>query len=75
MRRWRFSFVPPSQYPNARLTGIDSSPDLVEKSRQTVPGACFFVADIGSKGNLPQRSFDIVFMSGVNYLFDDFEPG
>lgn len=33
-----------------------------------------FVADVYSGANLPANRFDIVFMSGVNLYFADFEP-
>jgi SAM-dependent methyltransferase len=63
-----------STYPNARITGIDLEPEFTTKASQSLPGADFFVADVYSGSNLPAQKFDAVFMSGVSYLFPQFEP-
>jgi SAM-dependent methyltransferase len=63
-----------SLYPNAALTGTDVTPEFLAKARQAVPDAEFVLSDIYSGANLPGGSFDVVFMSGVNVLFAEYEP-
>lgn len=63
-----------SIYPHASLTGTDVTPQLLAKARQAVPDAEFVLSDIYSGANLPTEPFDVVFMSGVNYLFAQYEP-
>jgi SAM-dependent methyltransferase len=61
-------------YPDASLTGIDLEPEFVARASQAVPDADFTTADIFSGANLPADKFDLVFMSGFNYLFSQYEP-
>lgn len=63
-----------SLYPKTSLTGIDVSSEFIAKAKKNVPDAFFHVADIYSGANLPADRFDIVFMSGVNYLYSECEP-
>ena len=69
-----FLYYVRSLYPKAELTGIDVSPEFTDKAKESVPDASFCVADIYSGTNLPANRFDVVFMSGVIYLFPEFEP-
>ena len=62
-----------SLYPTLSLTGIDVSPQFIPKARETVPDARFSTGDIYTGDQLPTEQFDVVFMSGVNYLFSDYE--
>jgi SAM-dependent methyltransferase len=62
-----------SLYPKASLTGIDVSLDFITTAKQHMPAADFFVADIFSGSNLAVNRFDVVFMSGVNYLYSEYE--
>src|SRR6202008_3708085 len=62
-----------SQYPDLSLAGIDVSPEFITKAREVVPGASFSVGDIYTGDQLPGERFDIVFMSGVNYLLPQYE--
>jgi SAM-dependent methyltransferase len=63
-----------SLHREASLTGTDVSPEFIAKAKENVPDACFFIADIYSGAHLPATRFDVVFMSGINYLYADFEP-
>lgn len=37
-----------SQFPNARVSGMDSSPDMIRKARETLPDIDFSVDDLGT---------------------------
>lgn len=63
-----------SLYPLAALTGMDITPEFLARARQALPHAEFVMADIYSGANLPTKTFDVVFMSGVHYLFAQYEP-
>ena len=63
-----------SLYPNLSLAGIDVSQQLITKAMQTVPDARFSIGNIYTGYQLPRERFDVVFMSGVNYLFPEYEP-
>jgi SAM-dependent methyltransferase len=69
-----FLYYLQSLYPALSLSGMDVSPDLVARAKQTVADARFSIGDIYTGDRLPHERFDIVFMSGVNYLFPDYEP-
>jgi SAM-dependent methyltransferase len=62
-----------SLYPDLNLAGIDVSPQFITKANETIPGARFSVGDIYTGDQLPGKQFDVVFMSGVNYLFPRYE--
>ncbi|MFZ0312898.1 MAG: class I SAM-dependent methyltransferase [Candidatus Korobacteraceae bacterium] len=62
-----------SLYPTLVLTGIDISPEFVAKARAAVPDASFSIGNIYTGAQLPAQRFDVVFMSGVNYLFPEYE--
>ena len=53
---------------------LDLEPEFVARARQAVPDAEFAAADIFSGASLPAGKFDLVFMSGFNYLFPEYEP-
>jgi SAM-dependent methyltransferase len=61
-------------YPAVALTGLDVTSEFVAKAKYRVPTAEFLLGDIYSGANLPSAKFDLVFMSGVNYLFTQWEP-
>lgn len=63
-----------SEWPEARLAGMDSSEEFVDRAREALPQARFFVGDIYSGAGLPREAFDVVFMSGVNLYFREVEP-
>ena len=63
-----------SMYPAAKLTGMDVTSEFLDKARFAVPGADFLVGDVFAGTGLPREPFDLVFMSGVNYLFADHKP-
>jgi trans-aconitate methyltransferase len=68
-----FLYYLQSLYPEASVTGIDVSPEFIAKAKENMPGATFMTADIYSGENLPAGQFDVVFMSGVNYLYPEYE--
>ncbi len=55
------------------LTGIDSFDELLNTARERVPECRFLKGDIWSGEGLPTDKFDVVCMSGVLSLFDDFK--
>ncbi|KAL2808075.1 S-adenosyl-L-methionine-dependent methyltransferase [Aspergillus granulosus] len=52
-----------SQYPDAQLTGIDSSPDMIRKASATLPNIKFTVEDLNTYA--PQEPVDIFFSNAV----------
>ncbi|KAL4903066.1 hypothetical protein BDW74DRAFT_157350 [Aspergillus multicolor] len=52
-----------SQYPNARIAGIDSSPDMIRKARETLPRVEFTVDDLSTY--TPQEPVDLFFSNAV----------
>jgi SAM-dependent methyltransferase len=62
-----------SLYPALSLTGMDISPEFIGKATEALPDAYFRVGDICAQEQLPAKRFDFVFMSGVHYLFSDYE--
>jgi SAM-dependent methyltransferase len=67
-----FLFYLKTLYPDAVYTGIDVLEELLQTARARVPGCRFVQADLASRETLPAGRFDLVFMSGVHYLFRDF---
>ena len=57
------------------ISGFDISPKMICKAKQKVPGIEFFVQDLTQKFSewLIQPKKDIVVLSGVIQIFDDFE--
>lgn len=51
------------RYPHAHLTGMDSSPDMIEKARKTLPNVDFFLDDLLSFQ--PQEPVDLFFSNAV----------
>lgn len=67
-------------YPQAELYGLDILPELIERAKREVDGAEFFVGDIFTGRNLPEKKFDFIFMNGVHPVvtpqesdFDDYK--
>lgn len=57
-----YDFLRP-RFPGISYTGLDISPDMVERARRRNPRALFLLFD-GTSGDLPRRA-DFVFASGV----------
>ncbi len=57
--------------PGLSMTGLDIDEEFLQKAHASVPEARFVSGDIQTRRALPDLRFDIVFMSGVNYLFAD----
>lgn len=62
-----------SNYPDVRATGVDVNAKVLAKARELLPDGQFCLANIETGENLPGERFDLVFMSGVNYLLSDHE--
>lgn len=60
--------------PQARYTGFDIVPELLEKARTRVPGPEFRLGSVLDRGLLPEASIDVALMVGVHEIFDDFRP-
>jgi SAM-dependent methyltransferase len=69
-----FLFYLQSLYPSLVLSGIDICADFIEKAQIAIPNVKLSIGDIYAGSPLPENQFDVVFMSGVNYLFPDWEP-
>ncbi|KAL6234558.1 hypothetical protein BDW75DRAFT_240967 [Aspergillus navahoensis] len=52
-----------SRYPDARVVGMDSSPDMIRKARETLPGVEFTVDDLGMY--TPEKPVDLFFSNAV----------
>jgi trans-aconitate methyltransferase len=57
----------------AHIHGMDVMPELVEKARQVVPEAEFFVGSVLDP-EATSGAFDMVFLVGVHSIFDEIEP-
>lgn len=69
-----FLYYVSTLYSEAELSGLDAMEELLEHAKKEVSGAKFYLGDIFNNLNLPERQFDLVFMSGVNDIYDTFEP-
>lgn len=68
-----FIYFLKDKYPLAKYTGMDVLDELLENAKVNVPGANFISADIMDITTLPGKKYDVIFMSGVVYLFDTYE--
>src|SRR5262245_51435090 len=51
------------RFPNAEIVGLDSSPDMIKKANERLPGRKFLQADILSW--TPERGTDLLFGNAV----------
>lgn len=51
------------QYPDAHITGMDSSPDMIEKAKAAYPDVEFTLGDLGSY--TPEEPADLLFTNAV----------
>ena len=51
------------RWPQARVSGLDTSPDMIEKARARLPGVTFEPADAGTWQ--PERPVDVIFANAV----------
>ncbi|KAH7129598.1 putative O-methyltransferase [Dactylonectria estremocensis] len=51
------------KYPDANVAGIDSSPDMIQKAKATLPGVSFDVADL--EAFKPDGPVDVLFSNAV----------
>ncbi|OCK75737.1 S-adenosyl-L-methionine-dependent methyltransferase [Lepidopterella palustris CBS 459.81] len=52
-----------ARYPNAQIMGMDSSPDMLEKARASLPGVRFVQADLSTYS--PDSPVDLLFSNAV----------
>lgn len=55
-------------------TGLDILPELLEKAKQRIPSSSFLHGDISSRGTLPEKQYDAVFLLGVLGIFNNIDP-
>tara|TARA_B000000460_G_C21531820_1_gene401158 strand:- start:625 stop:1338 length:714 start_codon:yes stop_codon:yes gene_type:complete len=58
---------------NVDLFGIDVREDLLSKAKKEVNNCNFILGDISNNQTLPKMEFDIVYMTGVLSIFDNYE--
>lgn len=51
------------RWPDAKVTGLDSSPDMLRQARERLPGLDFFEADVGSW--VPEPDTDVLYGNAV----------
>ena len=57
------------RFPNAQVTGLDSSPDMLQQARQRLPNCAFLEADLASWTPPPQA--DLLFSNAVFHWVPD----
>jgi trans-aconitate 2-methyltransferase len=57
------------RWPDARVFGVDSSPDMLAKAREVAPGLTFTQADVASWQ--PDRPLDVIFCNAVLHWLPD----
>jgi len=60
------------RWPTARLIGVDAAADMIEKARQLMPYATFYVNEAESL-SLPDASVDLVFSTASFHHWQDKE--
>lgn len=62
-------------YPNMCLTGMDVAQELLDHVNDGIEGERItpFLGDVTDKNKLPSDTYDIVSMTGVLQIFDDYE--
>lgn len=60
-------------WPQTRVIGYDLLPELVERARNVVEGAEFNTGSALDPGLMPESFADVIFMSGVLSIFDDYK--
>ncbi|WP_051542011.1 class I SAM-dependent methyltransferase [Clostridium lundense] len=63
-----------SVFKNSKFTGIDVMDKLLDKAKDEVEDVEFINADIYTGRNLPDDKYDVIYMSGVHSIFDEYEP-
>ncbi|MGN6306088.1 MAG: trans-aconitate 2-methyltransferase [Mesorhizobium sp.] len=51
------------RWPEAKVSGFDTSPDMIEKARKRLPGVSFALAD--AEGWTPEEPVDVIFANAV----------
>jgi trans-aconitate 2-methyltransferase len=54
-----------TQYPTAKITGLDSSPDMIKRAKQVLPDRDFHVADLTTYTPDPATPVDLFFSNAV----------
>ncbi|MBN9457114.1 MAG: trans-aconitate 2-methyltransferase [Bosea sp.] len=60
-----------ARFPQAAVTGLDSSPDMIEKARKRLPRLSFVQADLA--GWAPEERYDLIFANAVLQWLPDHE--
>ncbi len=60
-----------ARYPSARIEGLDSSPDMIEKARKRLPNYEFGLADLGAW--VAPEPYDLIFANAVLQWIPDHE--
>lgn len=55
-------------------SGVDVMDSLLEKAKINCPNAALINGNIYTGENLPDEKYDVIFISGVMSIFDDFRP-
>tara|TARA_B100000902_G_scaffold396438_1_gene457440 strand:+ start:38 stop:751 length:714 start_codon:yes stop_codon:yes gene_type:complete len=58
---------------NIRITGLDVMIDLLKKAKKYNPQSSFFQKNINSKKFIFKKKYDLITMTGVLSIFDNFE--
>jgi len=59
------------QWPDAQLTGLDSSPDMIDAARRTYPNRTWIVGEIAAWAAAGDEAFDIVFSNAAMHWVND----
>ena len=54
-----------ARYPDAKLSGMDSSPNMLEKARQEVPDVQFELGDLRTYSPSPDENVDLFYSNAV----------
>ncbi|KAK4866460.1 hypothetical protein LT330_008392 [Penicillium expansum] len=54
-----------TQYPSATITGLDSSPDMIERAKKVLPDRDFHVEDLSTYSPDPAKPVDLFFSNAV----------
>ncbi|MBI9033200.1 MAG: class I SAM-dependent methyltransferase [Bacteroidales bacterium] len=69
-----FIYYLKDRFPYAEFTGSDVVQTMIDNAQKKYPDTKFINMDITNDSTFPSHKYDIIFMSGVIYLFEDFKP-
>ena len=59
------------RFPESKVTGIDNNEDFIKKALENFPSISFQFGDVFDRNSVKAK-FDVVIMSGVLGIFDDY---